>query len=125
MASPVKVITIDSLDEKINELRDVRDKVSQVLQENYEGIEDMIRIKYIEMQSSAKVVEFLNNEGYRIKSNGKQGERKYISNDVTDIIISSCNTVDTLALHQLAKVLYNFNIGKAAWITVVRLCKNL
>ena len=126
MGNPVKVITVDTLDEKIIELEIVRNKIKEALTLECKGLENTALQKYIELQGAMKVAEYLNNEGYRIRSNGKLGERKYSSNDVTDII----NTPDKdseadRTLLAIAKALYKFNVSKAAWITVVRLFKGL
>ena len=122
MGSPVKVIKLDELNEKIEELEVVRNKIAEVLQMQCTSLEDVILKKYIELQNGAKVTEFLNNEGYRIKSNGKLGERKYSSNDVTDIIINSNSSSH---VSQVAKILYKFNTGKVAWVSVHKLCNGL
>lgn len=125
MGSPVKVITVESLEDKIKEMEVVRDVIKDVLIFPLSTSEEKVKSKYIELQGAAKVAEYMNNEGYRIKSTGKLGERKYNSNDVTDIINAPVCDTDEGKLNQLAKVLYHFNIGKAAWNTIVRLCKNL
>jgi translation initiation factor 1 (eIF-1/SUI1) len=122
MSSPVKVITVESINEKIEELEVVRNKLKELLQRDSKSTEEKILQKYIELQHAAKVAEYLNNEGYRIKSNGKLGERKYTSNDVTSII--DINETESDIFH-IAKSLYRFNTGKVAWITVYKLCKAL
>jgi hypothetical protein len=126
MGNPVKVITVETLDEKIIELEIVRNKIKEALTIECKGLEDTVLQKYIELQGAMKVAEYLNNEGYRIRSNGKLGERKYNSNDITDIINTSDKDSEAdKTLRAIAKALYKFNISKAAWITVVRLFKGL
>jgi hypothetical protein len=126
MSSPVKVITIESLEEKLEELKVVKNKIEEVLQIECKCLEDIILQKYIRLQSAAKVADYLNDEGYRIMSGGKLGERKYGANDVTKIINDSKDNINVNeALYKVAKTLYNFNTNKAAWITVFRFCKSI
>lgn len=126
MGNPVKVITIESLVEKMKELEIVNNKVKEALNIECKCLEDIVMQKYIELQKGLKVADYLNNEGYRIRSNGKLGERKYNSNDVTEIITTPEKESNAnKALHALALALYKFNVSKAAWITVVRLCRTL
>lgn len=42
--------------------------------------------KYLELSDTVKVTTYINNQGYRIKTNSYKGERKYTSNDIADII---------------------------------------
>lgn len=120
MAGPVKVITIESVEEKIKELEIVRDAITAALWRQAVTAEDTARSLYIKLQHAAKVADQMNSEDFRIPS--KTGERKYTSSDVTDILNSSD---DESSLVQLAKVLYYYNTGRANWNTVVKLCGSL
>jgi len=122
MANPVKVITIESLTEKVMELDLVKEMLYKVQSVNPMSIEEIVLKKYILNQSASKTAELINAEGYRVKSEGREGERKYISNDVTAIIDHS-NEKCFLAI--LAKSLYDFNRGKLVWASIVKVCKTI
>jgi hypothetical protein len=114
--SLIKVIKIEELNEKTEELLVVRDKISEVLRFGCTSLEERILHKYIVLQNAANVTEHLNNEGYRIKSNGRLSERKFNSNDISDIIVNSAADND---LCKIAKVPYKFNTGRVAWIMFI------
>jgi len=67
---------------------DILEKVTvELLKNESQLFEEYIAQKYIELQHLNDVVSFLNNGGYRVKTGSKPlGERKYITNDVADII---------------------------------------
>lgn len=125
MAGPVKTITIATLDEKINELKIVKECILQVLGEESTNTKEQILRKYIEVQNGAVVADCINLEGFRIKTDAlknKTGERKYISNDITNLINQNESQSN---VQRLAKMLYNFNKGKITWGSVVKKCKEI
>lgn len=65
--------------------------------------------KYIEIQSVADVASWMNEEGYRIPTRG--GERKYISNDITALIMGKEIDVDG-ELQQFARKIHLYMKGK-------------
>ena len=51
-----------------------------------DSLEIIVFKKYIELGDVVKVTAYINEKGYRIQTNSYIGERKYISNDITNII---------------------------------------
>lgn len=49
-------------------------------------LETIIFKKYLELESVKKVADYINQLGYRIKTQSYIGEKKYISNDISEII---------------------------------------
>jgi hypothetical protein len=60
--------------------------------ENNSNIEDgdtfetIIFKKYLELENVKKVADYINSLGYRVKTESYIGERKYTSNDISEII---------------------------------------
>ncbi|MEG1287649.1 MAG: hypothetical protein RSD13_06305 [Clostridium sp.] len=84
--------------------------------------EDFIEYKivyaYINIGSISRTKDYINELGYRIKSNGKTGERKYSTNDISEIINNEYKGANEKIkeLYNMAKILYvyssNSNYGK-------------
>lgn len=51
-------------------------------------LETIVFKKYLQLENVKKVADHINSLGYRIKTNSYIGERKYIGNDITEIIIN-------------------------------------
>lgn len=51
-------------------------------------LETIIFKKYLELENVKRVADYINSLGYRIKTNSYIGQRKYTSNDISEIIIS-------------------------------------
>lgn len=51
-------------------------------------LETIVFKKYLELENVKKVADHINSLGYRIKTQSYIGERKYTSNDISEIIIS-------------------------------------
>lgn len=56
--------------------------------EDNDTFETIIFKKYLEIENVKKVANHINSLGYRIKTQSYIGERKYTSNDISEIIIS-------------------------------------
>lgn len=54
--------------------------------EEGDTLETIVFKKYLELENVQKVAKYVNELGYRIKTGSYIGERKYIGNDITDII---------------------------------------
>ena len=72
------------------------DKIIKVISENIEikdndSFETIIFKKYLEVENVTKVAQYINDLGYRVKTNSYVGERKYIGTDITKILISDVN----------------------------------
>lgn len=77
----------NKMQEKIN----ILDKIIKVIDENKEisetdNFETIVFKKYLEFENVTKVAKYINELGYRIKTNSYIGERKYIGTDITNII---------------------------------------
>ncbi|WP_297429288.1 hypothetical protein [Clostridium sp.] len=59
-----------------------------------DSLETIIFKKYLELGDLVKVTAYINNQGYRIKTGSYKGERKFISNDIADIIDKPGDNVD-------------------------------
>lgn len=124
MGKPIHVPTIDKIEDKIIELELIKDKIIYYLNHDPQNLSELILIKYIKIQRVDKVAQTLNKEGFRIKSNGKTGERKYISNDVSAIIdIPSKSSETDTKLHKFTRTLFLLNKGKITWGALLRVCK--
>lgn len=67
--------------------------IIEVIENNGEIKEDdtfetIVFKKYLELENVKKVADYVNQLGYRIKTNSYIGERKYIGNDISEIIIN-------------------------------------
>lgn len=71
----------NEIEDKVNSLKIVLD----TLNEEPKNFEEMIFQKYIELGGVAEVAAYVNEQGYRIPS--AAGERKYISGDITQILV--------------------------------------
>lgn len=54
--------------------------------EEGDTFETIVFKKYLELENVKKVADYVNQLGYRIKTDSYIGERKYIGNDITEII---------------------------------------
>lgn len=89
-------MTIDEAKKRIKQLENY-----VKLLENYEpqSFEQEAMYLYVQLNNVAKVAELLNEKGYKI------GNRKVISNDVSDVI----RTKAADEIHELAKKSFNSN----------------
>ena len=95
------------LKNKINEYRKLEEKITKKYNEKIQKIEKTINIlenksqikeddnfetivfkKYLELESVRAVANYINELGYRVKTDSYIAERKYIGTDITKIILS-------------------------------------
>lgn len=93
--------------EKYNEKMTGYKEIIEAIQNNSEikdtdSFETIIFKKYLELENVQSVAKYINDLGYRIKTDSYVGERKYIGKDITDIL---CKNVDVEA--KLKKVVQN------------------
>lgn len=120
----VNSLTIDMLTKKKNDLEKVINTLILYINQENQTLHDELFRKYLEVQRVDDVANYLNDKGYRIKSTGKSGKRKYISNDVSNIINSLCKDIDADDnLHIFTKTVFNYNKGKAKWGALLKLIK--
>lgn len=77
------------------------DKIIRAIEENKEikeedSFETIVFKKYLEVENVTKVAKYINDLGYRIKTDSYVGERKYIGKDITKILISDVNVEKNL-----------------------------
>lgn len=116
MSNPVNVIKLEKLNEKIQELEFVKGTIILCLQSPEETIRQYIFKRYVEIQNTAFVAEHMNKSGYMFH------DRKYISNDIGDLIKKAD---EEIPLEKLAKTLYRFNKSKITWSTVIKVCEEI
>lgn len=78
-----------------SEMKSIK-RIIEVIEDNgsiNEGdtLETIIFKKYLELENVQKVANYINDLGYRVKTNSYIGERKYTSSDISDIIASDVN----------------------------------
>ena len=86
--------------------------ISTMKETDYDNsVECKILYTYILIGSIVNVTEYINELGYRIKSNGKTGERKYTSKDISNIINMEYlgDNIKVKELSSMSKVLYTYN----------------
>jgi len=87
-------------------------KDAQLIREK--SLEGMIYQKYIELQRTDRVAEYINELGYRIKTNSYIGERKYIHKDVTSVICEDVHKNNNW-IQKIAYALYRYNFGSVKY----------
>lgn len=101
---------------QIAELENIVDTIENnaVINEN-DTLETIVFKKYLELENADKVSKYINDLGYRIKTNSRLGERKYISSDISDIITGNVD-VDTELKAVVQKLQeYNFSAVSKIW----------
>ena len=81
----LKSMTLNSITTEINRMNSVKLQIEKYLQKKPMTIEEIIFTKYIELQNASAVADFMNDKGYRIKTDSRHEERRYISNDITQL----------------------------------------
>lgn len=114
------------LQNKINEYRKLEEKITKKYNEKIQKIEEIINIlenksqikeddnfetivfkKYLELESVRAVANYINELGYRVKTDSYIGERKYIGTDITKIILSDID-IDK-ELKEVVKLIQELN----------------
>lgn len=76
-------MNVDNLNKKIMKLNEIRRLLNIPINQN-DNIEEKIFKKYLEVENVKKVAAYVNELGYRIKSD--RGKRKYIAQDISSIL---------------------------------------
>lgn len=98
---------------KYNEEMSIIKKIINVL-EKFSKINEMdtfeiiVFKKYLELENVSKVAKYVNELGYRIKTNSYIGERKYNGTDITEILIKDNVKVED-ELKEVVKYLQDKN----------------
>lgn len=61
-----------------------------------DDFETIVFKKYLEVENVSHVAKYVNDLGYRVKTNTNIGERKYNGTDITEILISDVNIDEEL-----------------------------
>lgn len=69
-----------------------------------DSIETIIFKKYIELNELTKVADYINDKGYRIKTSSYIGERKYISNDISEVINNPSTNVNISLINAIKEM---------------------
>ncbi|AHM56399.1 hypothetical protein EAL2_c11010 [Peptoclostridium acidaminophilum DSM 3953] len=78
------------------------DSVREILEMKPRNLTEEIFLKYIELERTEKVAQYLNEQGYKTK--GARDERKYISTDITEILDDeSCYMLVDDNIYKLAR----------------------
>lgn len=72
-----------------------------------DNFETIVFKKYLELESVRAVANYINELGYRVKTNSYVGERKYIGTDITKIILSDIE-IDK-ELKEIVKLIQELN----------------
>lgn len=72
--------------QKIEKIINILENKSQIKEDD--NFETIVLKKYLELESVRAVANYINELGYRVKTNSYIGERKYIGTDITKIILS-------------------------------------
>lgn len=108
-------MTIDEINKKIDELTKLRQFLINNQINDNDPVETIIFKKYIEIENVSKVAAYINSLGFRVKSDGsdehKLSERKYTSNDISDMITDKNAPVEK-ELKDFTAKLFKFHKNK-------------
>lgn len=90
-------------------------KILKVIDENSEiekndNLETIIFKKYLELENVTSVARYINDLGYRIKTDSYIGERKYKGTDITEILIKDVGV--NKELKEVVQYLQNKNYSE-------------
>lgn len=89
------------LTNKYNEKMKIINKILNAINSKSElkecdDFETIVFKKYLEVENVSHVAKYVNDLGYRVKTNTNIGERKYNGTDITEILISDVNIDEEL-----------------------------
>ena len=90
---------------KIEKIINILENKSQIKEDD--NFETIVFKKYLELESVRAVANYINELGYRVKTNSYVGERKYIGTDITKIILSDLD-IDK-ELKEVVKLIQELN----------------
>ena len=91
--------------QKIEKIINILENKSQIKEDD--NFETIVFKKYLELESVRAVANYINELGYRVKTDSYIGERKYIGTDITKIILSDIE-IDK-ELKEVAKLVQELN----------------
>lgn len=90
---------------RIKKIIKVIDESSEI--EKNDNFETIVFKKYLETENVSNVAKYINDLGYRIKTDSYIGERKYKSTDITEILMKDVDV--NKELKEIVKYLQNKN----------------
>lgn len=90
---------------KIKKVINILENKSQIKEDD--NFETIVFKKYLELESVRAVANYINELGYRVKTDSYIGERKYIGTDITKIILSDID-IDQ-ELKEVVKIIQELN----------------
>lgn len=91
--------------QKIEKIINILENKSQIKEDD--NFETIVFKKYLELESVRSVANYINELGYRVKTDSYIGERKYIGTDITKIILSDID-IDK-ELKEVVKLIQELN----------------
>lgn len=91
--------------QKIEKIINIIENKSQIKEDD--NFETIVFKKYLELESVRSVANYINELGYRVKTDSYIGERKYIGTDITKIILSDID-IDK-ELKEVVKLIQELN----------------
>lgn len=101
---------IETLRNQIKEIENTIKFIEKNKVKEGDSVETIIYKKYLEVESTKKVTEYINDLGYRKEAANKQGikERKYITTDISNVLKDRSIKVDSKLKSYVMK-LFNKN----------------
>ena len=97
---------ISDIEKQIKELEEKKKLLQRIYSIKTDDVNELVYIKYIQLESVTEVAREINKAGYRIKTN--YSERKYISNDISEILCTK-NAINDGEINLLAKELFKMH----------------
>lgn len=121
----IRTITAQTIMTEIDRMKLVSAVLMKCRKIQPQTTDEIICLKYIELQKVVDVAAYLNNQELRIVTE-KNTQRKYIANDITAIFAKANNAFDGRhEIHALAKDIYLYYKGKVNWNQIVHLCERI
>jgi hypothetical protein len=122
----LKTISLDSITTEIDKLGFIKEHLEKCLNRKPLTIQEKIFTQYLKIQNASVVADMLNDMGYRIKTDNRQEERKYISNDITNLFNKPFDiTYGCRYLYDFAKAIYLYYKGKATMSQIIKVCERI
>lgn len=93
-------MNIEDINKKVRELNKLKKLLKIIITED-DTLEEIVYKKYLELESVTIVSKYINNLGYRIN------KRKYIPNDITQIITDKKMVIKNNDLKQIVSKIFN------------------
>lgn len=124
------ILTVEFLNDEMKKVTEqmtlVRDVLLELQNRKPETLNEDICIRYLKEQSIVKITEDFNNKGMRIKTDSYIGERKYNTNDISEVIKEeSIKPINSSDLSLFTKILFYYNKNKKTFNDVYKVAKRI